>query len=423
MRKLGTVLALLFLTLGAAEANVAIVTTDNGINVSLDANVRARYELDARDFNDGTGMSDYGSLRTMIGIKVQPNEHVLLRLKFKESRHLGTQQSNNLPTAQVQMQEAYVRVNRVWDKAFALQMGRFEMSYGRYRILGTGTWNMNGPRAYDGVLFNVETGYGSWEVTAVKVIDYEQAALLNTTYGSAYQVENADRNLFVVAGSVLDGSVQPLLIADIDNSHQGADDPTHIYTAEVYLNRTFGSLKLDADAAFQTGTKNSRDLSSWLLAVDTRYTFAGTRNPYLGVGVDATSGNKYDEDSASDDDQVFYTPFMSRHRFKGLMDYFRDVRRGLVDGVIHAGLKPWTNARLDLDIHNFAYLAKDRTFDVNGNPVTFTQLGQEADLRLRFPVYEAVEFDAAWCVFLPGDDWKPDSDLSHFAYLAVTTTF
>ncbi len=423
MRKLGTVLALLFYTLGVARADIEIVTTDDGFNLSLDANVRARYELDARDFNADTGMSDYGNLRTMIGVKVQPNDHVLLRAKFKESRYLGTQQSNNLPTAQLQMQEAYMRVNRLWDKDIALQVGRFEMSHGRYRILGTGTWNINGPRAYDGVLVNVETGYGSWDLAAAKIIDYEQAGLLNATYGTAYQAENADRNLFVLAGSLLDGSIQPLLTADLDNSLQGADDPTHIYTAGVYLNRTIGAFRLDADAAVQTGTKNDRDLSSWLLAVDARYSFDGARKPYLGVGVDIASGNKYDEDSATDNDQVFYTPFMSRHRFKGLMDYFRDVRRGLVDGVVHAGLKLWTGARLDLDIHNFAWFAEDRYLDTNGKPVTFTQLGQEADLRLRFPVYDAVSVDAAWCVFLPNDDWKPDGDPSHFAYLAITTTF
>ena len=65
---------------------------------------------------------------------------------------------------------------------------------------------------------------------------------------------------------------------------------------------------------------------------------SGSRHGFVfGVGIDMTSGNVYDKDSPKDPDHVFYSPYMSRHRFRGYMDYFKDVRQGLTDGIARVG--------------------------------------------------------------------------------------
>ena len=181
MRRILYCIAGMFLVLGTLRAGEIELLNNDKLKLSLDALIRMRYEIDARDFNRDTGQADYGTLRSMLGFKFTSPGNVTLRMKFKESRDLGTQYPNKPPTTQLQMQEAYMKLDRLFGGSSSLQAGRFELYYGRYRILGTGDWNNHGTRAYDGLRANFTGRYGGLDLVAVKLRDYNYTCLLYTS--------------------------------------------------------------------------------------------------------------------------------------------------------------------------------------------------------------------------------------------------
>ena len=399
-------------------AEETLIEKDGANFLTLDLEMRARYELDAKDFNNDTGWSDLGTLRTMVGFRITPAENVLIRTQFKESRIMGVEGNNKIPGAEVTFQESYLKLTELSGSSIALQAGRFEMEAGRGRILGAGDWNTYGRRTYDGLQMELKAFSGIWEIAAVRLVDYDQAALINTIYGTNYSTDRADRNLFAIRGSLLQGKLQPILTADIDNS---SPESTQYNTVGFHANQTWSNTKVYLDAAWQFGNCNGRDLSSWLFAAEVSHKLNQKGKPSIGAGLDMTSGNAYDEDGATDEDHVFYAPYMRRHRFRGYMDFFRDVRRGMVDGFLRLGFNPG-KARLQLDIHNFSYLQNDALNPGAASPEEFTQLGQEFDLRFQWPLAKQVKLDAAYCLFLASDSWVPDGNPGHFIYIAAIAT-
>ncbi len=400
--------------------------------VTLDMNLRPRYEVDGRDFNSDTGMSDYGTMRTMVGINVMPNEDLWIRVKFKESRLLGTQRSNNLPTASFQAQEAYFKLKNVFDMPMMVKAGRFEYKLGRNRIFGPGGWNIYGPRTYDGMKLHFDTNYGAWSLLLAKVMDYNPShvAIINSVYDTNPPITTTtsaktDHNLIVLSGKLLDDHFQPLFSADMENNVPATqEDADILYTAGFYYKRMLGdNFKFMMDGAYQFGTKSDRDVASYLVAADVYYMLGGEKNWYIGAGADMTSGNKWDEDAPADDDNVFYAPFMSRHVYRGYMDYFGDVRQGLIDAIFHFGFKPEDGIALMLDVHSFMFANDAAYVNNNGQVVEYTQLGQEIDLRSIIPVNENVNLDCGASAFMPTDDWKMDGDMALWFYLAAVVSF
>lgn len=395
-------------------ANAAVPLTVSQ-EVTLDAEMRVRHELDGREFTPGTGFSDYGTLRAMLGVNVHPSETVTLRLQMKESRFLGVEGNNTLPGASLTLQQGYIRVESLFATPLGLQVGRFEMVSGRDRILGSGNWNVYGRRSYDGVNLDVRVVFGRWQIAAVKRTEMDQAALINSLYGDSLAESRGDRHLFVLRGTLGETGVHPLFLSDIDNT---ASSASQIHTAALYLGKSWGGVSLDLDAALQWGSLSGRGLSSWLFAAELKQTFDVSAQPALGLAVDITSGNRYDRDSATNPDHVFYAPYIRRHRTRGYMDYFRDVRRGLLDAILRLSFHP-AHLALALDLHQFSYLEQDARETATAATKEYRQLGQEIDLRIIAPLQEGVRLDAGWCLFLPAHDWQPGGRVTHFAYIAL----
>lgn len=413
MKKWIAVLLMLSLSAGFAQATLPLLTKGGDDIVTLDVNLRPRYEVDGRDFNADTGLHDYGTLRTMVGINLMPDKNLLVRVRMKEARRLGTQQSNQPADTELHAQEAYLQIADLWGTGIELQAGRFEFWYGRKRLHGTGGWNVNGPRTYDGA----RVGFmGAWDLIWVKVEDYDFTGV-NIA---------GDNNLFVLAGSLDKGSIQPIFTAQFDNSAVGQEEGDSRYTAGLYYGRTMGAIRLDLDGYYQLGKRADRDQAAWLLSAETKFMVDGPRKPFVGFGADVTSGNKFDEDGADDDDNVFYAPFMSRHIYRGYMDYFRDVRRGLMDLYLTTGIQPRKGLKLTLDVHNFTYMQDEQRLEFlpgGVETIDYTALGQEIDLRVIAMLHPMVTLDGGYSIFMPSDDFVPDGDMSHFVYCALVAKF
>lgn len=406
-----------------------IIVSDN---VLIDMNFRYRIEADGRDFNSTTGMYDYHLLRSQLGVKIRPADNFLARFKFKESRYLGTTGSNQPSSASVEFQEAYVQPENILGQPLALQLGRFEISYGRRRILGNGNWSNFGPRTYDGARFiftpKPKTRWDLFYATIVERSNKDQRPYTDEEF------YKNDRQLVGVHGTLADGNFQPTLLLDWDPGAPLSNDiypytiemkSEYLLTFALFGRKTIGNLLTELDFAWQFGEKNSirsgyygnRDVKSGILAFDAWYTFSHSRHkPYVGLGTDIQTGVGLD----SRDDGNFYTPFMSKHRFKGTMDLYKgELPQGLVDLIFHCGVKPSKRFRLDTDYHFFrSFKAYRETEDKS-----FFNYGQEIDFRFRSQLTDYLNLDTNVCGFWPHKDWKEKQDPAYFFQLSLISIF
>ena len=396
--------------------------------VSVDGVVRSRVEIDGRDFDQDTGMYSYGLLRTMLGVRVTPNDKLTIRIKVKDSRVLGTTGSNSISSNFLDLQEGYLVSHNFLNLPVDLQIGRYEMMYGRRRILGNGGWNNYGPRTYDGfrVIYDKDDSFTHFFYATIVERSY---ASVPPYTGDAF--DKQDRHLFGITGSYMQGFLQPILMIDYDPRtapSPSQNDALYMITAANYLKYRSGNISADFDLGYQYGQRwdhayyagtSTFDLTAWLAALDIAYTFDHSTKPSLGVGFDATSGTSF-EDEANHEDHVFYIPFMSRHAYRGYMDYFKDVRYGLLDMMVKAGVKPWEGTQIDLTFHNFSYLESSQTSVVDDGEKA---LGQEFDLRIRKSLSPGFNMDMILCRFHPGDAMSQSGDPSHFAALTLSATF
>jgi len=382
--------------------------------VDMDLNMRPRLIVDGTDFNKDTGLTDNGDIRTMIGISVMPNENVKIRVRMRETRFLGAQGSLDGPTAAFEAQEAYGKVMGLFNAPLCLTVGRFEFQHGRGRIMGATAWSPFGPRAYDGVHVGFKPSFAFFEVMIARV---QEAGL-------------TDRNLVVLSGSMFGDHFQPLFMADVDNVHKSDvngvpyEDFDRVYTFGFYYHRGIGRFfKILLDGAYQVGTVSDRDLAAFMVTADVYFTFPGRVHPYIGVGFDMTSGNKWDDDPATTDDKMFRSPFWTGHAYRGQMDIFGQEERGFFDYVFHIGLKPENGMKFMLDSHMFLY----SNFENASTDPTVTDeylvLGQEVDFRTIIPLNDNVNLEGGYSIFMPMEEYKPEGDMAHWFYVSSIITF
>jgi hypothetical protein len=382
--------------------------------LSVDAEARYRTILENTDFLEETGYNEFTALRTMLGVTYRTSRDVTLRFKFKESRYLGMDSQGTESTAKVHMQESYVHAKNLWGSPLEVQFGRFEMGYGRYRIIGISGWNDYGPAAYDGIRFQLNRDTSWYHLAYFKASEGTQSLVDPTAADS-----KRDSHVGVLAASFADGLLEPLIVAEFDEQvPAGYEDNNMRITAGTYMKYKRNRLSVEADGAYQMGTLLDRDVASWLAALDLGYRLGGSMRWTVGAGVDATSGSTIRDDRHDLTDATFYTPYGSRHRFKGYMDFFGDENRGLIDSYFRLTLLPFRRVGLEIVGHNFAYMNPKVLEDDS-----FTMIGQEVDTRIRTRVASGFSLTAGYSFLIPTDDYSllKGGYPGHWSYLAYIT--
>jgi hypothetical protein len=393
---------------------------------SLDAETRYRSEIVDKDFNPDTGFNEFSALRTQLGATFVASRNVTLRFKIKETRYLGTTPSVTASSATLDFQEAYVKLDNALGTPLSMRFGRFEVAYGRNRLIGPEDWQNYGPRAYDGFLIELKTESGWWNVFYSKIAEGSfPEDLAPPLYDPVFSAHKGDRHLTVITGSMAKGLIQPLVMVDLDERLLNGIKKNNVITtaavSSIYKSSRFA---FEGDGAYQLGTYNDRDLSSWLVSVDLSYSMTVKIRPKIGLGADVTSGNKSYEQTSSDKDHVFYSPYGDRHIYKGYMDYFVDEtnryeQQGLIDSYFRFSFQPGSRYGIELTGHNFAFMENAIVGGVGFSPV-----GQEVDTRLIAVLARGFEFQAGYSVFLPGEKYasfirQPDKKMGQFIYITI----
>ncbi len=395
---------------------------------SLDAEARYRSEIVNKDFDPNTGFNEFSTLRSQLGATFVASRTVTLRFKIKETRYLGTTIPLNQSSASLDFQEAYVKLDNAFGSPFTLRFGRFEAAYGRNRIMGSYDWHNYGPFTYDGIRLELKKGATWWHLFYAKIAegsysDTTQVYSDPTMFSPA--VQKGDRHLFVFAGSMLKDLIQPLVLVDFDERMPvGAKKRNMLTTAAVSSMLKTGKFAFEGDGGYQLGTWENRDVSSWLASADLSLAFTSKIRPKIGLGADVTSGNKRNKDKSKNPDHVFYTPFGSRHIYKGYMDYFTDEafpygRQGLMDTYFRFSFQPGARYGIELTGHNFAFMENAKL-----GKKGFSTIGQEVDTRLIAVPARGFEFQAGYSAFLPSDKFAtysgdPDKAMGQYIYVML----
>ncbi len=440
MRRLLPLLLLAIILLPAfVHASLPFIEKDGEPVAALIIEMRPRWEIEGRDFNDDTGLSDYGTMRSMIGIDIMPLDNFSMRMIFQESRYLGTQPPDRAPAAQMEMREAYFRVDNLFAKNIAVQAGRFTWETGRGRVFGLNDWRLNGPNAYDGMILewpcSLWPDKGRWSLLAARVYDNDFAAVLSDTmdpyeipdpWESPYEQDKRDRTLVALSGDFLNGLLQPFISADLDGREFNRFFlfdywPQNRYHGGIYIGDTWDNVTFNVDAVYQwgevgfeqiktdeTGRELDRfhpTLKSWLLAADVSYEFKVTNHPMVGFGFDGNYGSwELDESigagSTGDNFPYFQTPFASQHEFRGAMDINWNYIPRLVDYFVAAGLNPTEDLNLNLTYHRFIAVDENRYRDET------IDIGHEIDLELTLQMNKYLEIRGGYSTFIIiGDNW------------------
>lgn len=368
--------------------------------------VRHRFEINARDFNDDTDPVAFNLLRTRLGVHFFPVEHVEALLQVQDSRMFG-EELNTLTDGdadQLDLHQSYVTIANLFNRPVDLQVGRFEAVYGAQRLIGAVDWHNVG-RSFDGVLLRLHPRKVTIDLFNLKLVEKlepggEGDLNVMGAYGDFQLIENYTTQAFVIW----------------QRAHPSSD--LNRFTLGLYLTGTAASFRPEIDLAYQGGEREGIDVSALLVALNLGYTVAGVSlQPALSAGIDYLSG---DDDPADDTFKVFDTLYATNHKFYGFMDYFLDLPAhtlglGLRDIHAKVALKPYKDVSLRLAYHNFS--ANEDFTLVSG--ATTTRFGDEVDVTLVFNYNQRVSFTGGASVFAPGDIFEETrgGDLGLWGYI------
>lgn len=402
--------------------------------VSLDGSIRVRAE-----YEDGSSQPDQQwtrqlYLRSLLGLTISPDETYDLRFKFRTSRVMGSSHSNSSTPEKVELQEGYLFSSNPYGLPVAVQLGRYEMHYGRKRLLGSGNWSNFGPRTYDGLRFQIDQpGFQ---------LDAFWVQLTNAIYEGYRTGEWGQYSTYLIgiAGSFFSGQLQPLIYHLSDPDQIRSSDDTYLIgdqtTVAIYSPIRFGNVAINLDLAAQFGRYNTPSLTyrnkledqlGWLLAFDATWSPNMTYSPRFGLGLDATTGTTPAKSWAGDN-SGFYAPLMSRHMYRGYMDFFTDSAYGLADWFVTFGCIPVKRTQLDATIHLFRSMI-DNSDNIlpDDAGISFTrhamQLGEEIDILLRTQISDGLDGEILFGSYFHSRRFGVDKNRVQFVALSLVGRF
>ncbi len=373
--------------------------------VKFNGQVRTRSNLSDKDFNSNTGIDSYTELRTRFGAQLMPSEDVIGFIQLQDSRIYG-QEAHTLANSQnVDLHQAYFKIQNIFNLPFNLKAGRMEISYDSQRLLGAVGWSNVG-RSFDGGILQLNTK--SLDV------DFISARLRE----SGLPGDSADVSLAAAYGNVkMDNNLKlrPFIIAE-----SKIKEAFSRYTAGAYISGKHGAFSHEIELAYQFGTQmKDVDIAAYMATINFNYALSGSFKPTLGAGIDYLSG---DDGQDINKFKVFSTLYATNHKFYGYMDYFLNIPvhtygLGLMD--IHAKVAASPSKKLKLAgaFHQFNanadYTLKDGA--------TSTSFGSEIDLTFFYTYTKSVKFQGGYSMFFPGDIFKETKgkDTSNWFYFMM----
>lgn len=384
---------------------------DDSRTLQISGQIRARGEVDDRDFNEDTDASDRSLLRTRLNLKAQLSDRISTFVQLQDSRVGGSEASTLASSANVDLHQAYFQIDHLFWNWLSLKQGRMELSYGTQRLLGAVGWHNVG-RAFDARVLSLD--FNTIHIDFIGATLAEKGKDDEEFSGVYFNTKTSPTWLLKPK------KFQFYLLSDVDNEEINGDTVRERGTLGLYGKWQPGKLDVETEIAFQSGELNENtDISATMFSASVAYNFGGAKKPRLGLGLDILSG----DDPATQDYEAFHTLFATNHKFYGYMDYFINIPRdtnnlGLTDLMLKGSISPWQKITFKGDFHIFGLAEEDPTLDA-------TDLGAEIDLTFVYKYDPRLTYTAGLSIFGPGEVFEAwhGKDGSAWAYSQIVANF
>jgi Alginate export len=291
---------------------------------------------------------------------------------------------------------------------FYLRLGRFQMAYGKERVIGVGDW-ANVSRSWQGGLISIKSTNMVTDAffTHPVIIEPRSADKINASqhFSGVYNTWKLNDS------DVLDGYL--LALNDDDDvvvAGNGNPGSLNVYTLGTRFAGKSGSIDWDGEVAAQGGNSSNDTIRAWMWSIASGYTMSDLPGvPRVALDVDVASG---DSDPTDGGEGTYNQLFPSTHPFFGYMDL---VGRQNIISVIpnvrwQLGDTAWFRAAwCDFNLqnrHDSLYNAQGVATLTDNTGNSGNHVGQEWDFTLGIkPSFLAPhsEFLFGYSYFNPGD--------------------
>jgi len=222
-----TIFVLSFINLSAQEG------------LKFSAQIRPRFEMDSKDFKSSTLPNTFTVFRTRLGLAFSPLKNISGFVQIQDSRTFGEEATTTTNTKNLDLHQAYFKIENIFDLPIDVKLGRMEVSYGSERFIGVVNWNNVG-RAFGGGVFTLKTDAVNIDFFALK--EFERAnfgdSLDQSVYGLSFDI-----------GGVKNYKIQPLILWQ----RSSPTDLLSRFTFGTYVKGTLGNFDHEIDAGYQAG--------------------------------------------------------------------------------------------------------------------------------------------------------------------------
>jgi hypothetical protein len=394
--------------------------------IDFEGELRLRAEADDRAFDPDTTVRQYTDMRTRLGVTATVNENASAFVQLQDSRRFGDRSpdgrylSGTLANGHnVDIHQAYLQIEELWERGIGLKAGRFEVNLGGQRVFGAVGWHNVG-RSWDGLDFFVERA-------GVRLDGYW---LKRREINSA--LENDDFDILGLnAGHELFG-VEAFLFWEhdagetVDDSIETGINALDRFTTGLWARGGRGRWDYELNGVYQLGqqrmmrndTAREVDLRAFLITAEIGYTFVPAHNARLAVAVDYASG---DSEPFDETFKAYNNLYYTGHKFRGHMDYFlASEDHGLADLMLRGNLDPIPGWSLAMNIHYFR--AAQSYTDTAG--ISAKDIGVEIDLSASTTRIAGINWSNGMSLFLPSEKWAgSDPETALWFYTMATINF
>ncbi|RMH01269.1 MAG: hypothetical protein D6702_11865 [Planctomycetota bacterium] len=392
-----------FLAATAALAGLAPLTAQEGggvpvtVNSGIDAltiDGQLRFRADQRDpVSPVTGMesasSQWGRFRLGVGAQIDANNSAYLQLQ--ESINNTTARDGQGMATMSSVHQAYGRMNNLFDMA-DLQVGRFEMSYGRQRMVSPLDWSNTG-RAWDGVRVLRQGESYTVDLFATQPVAGQGAPLgtTNNDFAGLYFQYDWDEFALDLYG----------FHRRLGGVAQWADD-----TYGFLLEGDYGELAWNIEFATQSGDHGALNAAGQAAALGIDYDLGG--GIMIGGGFEYASGRDKKDDR-------FVPLYHFGHAYNGHQDIV--TWSNLQDLVLRSKFPINDDWNLHGDIHLLSRAENKDAVQFGSGAAgavtaagTNSDIGTEVDLYLKGSMAENVDIWTGVSSFTAGDAIKNGDD-------------
>lgn len=376
-------------------------------NLKFSAQIRPRFEIDNKDFKSSTRANTFSLLRTRLGLSFSPVKNLTGFIQIQDSRTFGEETSTTANMKNLDIHQAFFKIENLFDFPFDIKLGRFEAMYGSERFLGSVNWNNVG-RSFDGGILSYKSDRINIDLLLAR--EFEKFLPGDSTDQNIYA-------LFIDINLFLSYKIQPFIIMQ-------RMQPTNVLsrtTLGVNVKGNLNSFNHEIDFGYQSGTITSggreQDISAYTFSFNGEYNFDGAIKPTLGAQIDITSG---DNNSIDNNYNAYTSLYGTGHKFFGYMDYFVNFPNdtyglGIIDLVGKIGITPINDLKVNLNFHLFNSI-KDYIL-LNGTKTN--SFGTEIDIVGSYKYNSNVTFESGASFFSAGQIFKEKrgKDVASWFYL------